>query len=254
MKTAHRLLASILCFAMSVLLASCVTYVPAPDLTQRMSITEARKALINGLKGSKVCNRGSCIWVSDWDSISGVRVTPTKLVVANASGRDREFQFNALKKITFSSGEGGTRLDGKMTFDRNVADALYVLQQNAINAPREADKYDVKFAASLADYRKKAAASAALPEEANKYRVQAEGAVRDKQFDDAADYYEMALKIAPWWPAGRFNRALVLGEIGDYEMAKREMKHYLQLVPDAPNARAAQEKIYDWERLESKVK
>jgi hypothetical protein len=32
----------------------------------------------------------------------------------------------------------------------------------------------------------------------------------------------------------------------------REMKYYLQLVPDAPNARAAQDKIYDWERLDAK--
>jgi len=82
--------------------------------------------------------------------------------------------------------------------------------------------------------------------------VQAEGAVRDKEFNDAADYYAAALKIAPWWPVGHFNRALVLGEAGDYDMAKREMNYYLLLVPDASNARAAQDKIYDWARLDSK--
>jgi tetratricopeptide (TPR) repeat protein len=134
----------------------------------------------------------------------------------------------------------------------NVPNALHVLQQNAIKQKKEDDEYAASFTASLADYRKKAASNAALPEEANKYKVQAEGAVRDKAFDDAADFYAAALKIAPWWPVGRFNRALVLGEAGDYEIAKREMKHYLQLVPDAPNARAAQNKIYEWERLESK--
>jgi len=81
-----------------------------------------------------------------------------------------------------------------------------------------------------------------------RYKVQAVGAVRDKEFDDAADIYAAALRAAPWWPAGHFNRALVLGEAGDYDMAKREMKYYLQLVPDASNARAAQDKIYEWER------
>jgi hypothetical protein len=45
---------------------------------------------------------------------------------------------------------------------------------------------------------------------------------------------------------------LVLGEGGDYEMATREMNYYLQLVPHAPNARAAQNKIYEWARLDSK--
>ena len=89
-------------------------------------------------------------------------------------------------------------------------------------------------------------------EDARKYKVQAEGAVRDKKFNDAANLYGEALKVAPWWPEGHFNRALVLSETGDYDTAMREMKHYLQLAPDAPNARAAQDKIYDWERRASK--
>jgi tetratricopeptide (TPR) repeat protein len=134
----------------------------------------------------------------------------------------------------------------------DVPNALHVLQQNAIKQKKVVGEYDANFATSLANYRNKVTSNTPLPEEANKYKVQAEGAVRDKQFDDAVDYYAKALRIAPWWPAGHFNRALVLGEAGDYEIAMREMKYYLQLAPDAPNARAAQDKIYDWERLESK--
>lgn len=91
-----------------------------------------------------------------------------------------------------------------------------------------------------------------VPEDARKFKVQAESAIQDKQFKDAADLYGEALNVAPWWPEGRFNRSLVLGETGEYGDAMREMKLYLQLAPDAPNARAAQDKIYDWERLESK--
>ncbi len=86
-----------------------------------------------------------------------------------------------------------------------------------------------------------------LPEEARKFRVQAEGAVRDKKFEDAAELYGKALSIAPWWPKGHFNRALVLGETRFYLGAIREMKRYLTLVPNAPDARAAQDKIYAWE-------
>jgi tetratricopeptide (TPR) repeat protein len=86
-----------------------------------------------------------------------------------------------------------------------------------------------------------------LPEDARRFRVRAESAVSEKRFDDAADRYEEALKLAPWWPEGRFNRALVLGELERYTEAIREMKKYLALVPDAPNARAAQDKIYEWE-------
>lgn len=86
-----------------------------------------------------------------------------------------------------------------------------------------------------------------LPEEARKFKVQAEFAFNKKEFEGAAARYKEALDAAPWWPEGHFNRALILGELFRYHDAIREMKRYLTLVPDAPNARAAQDKIYQWE-------
>ena len=108
------------------------------------------------------------------------------------------------------------------------------------------EKDEREFAAALESYRA-AAAKHELPEEARRFKVQAEGAVRDKDFAGAAGFYKRALQVAPWWPEGRFNRALVLSETGDFQGAMTEMKRYLALVPDAPNARAAQDKIYAWE-------
>jgi hypothetical protein len=192
-----------------------------------------------------------------------VQVSLNRLVITGASDKV-VFIFSELPAISMSSNMG-LMYDKILLADRDtfyveveyptshrVMNALYALQQNAIKQKKEIAEYDARFAASLADYRNKAAANAALPEDANRYKVQAEGAVRDKEFNDAADYYAAALKIAQWWPVGHFNRALVLGETGDYDMAKREMNYYLQLVPNAPNARAAQDKIYDWARLDSK--
>lgn len=91
-----------------------------------------------------------------------------------------------------------------------------------------------------------------LPEEVRKYKVQAEVAVRDKSFKEAAGFYEKAINLAPWWAEGHFNRALVLGEVGVFKTAILEMQHYLTLAPEAPNARAAQDKIYEWERKTQK--
>ena len=88
-----------------------------------------------------------------------------------------------------------------------------------------------------------------LPEEAVKYKVQAELAVQQKRFDDAVDLYDQALGIAPWWPAGHYNRGLILGELQDYQGGMRALQKYLKLEPDAPNARAVQLKIYQWESL-----
>lgn len=86
-----------------------------------------------------------------------------------------------------------------------------------------------------------------LPEEARRYKVEAEVAVREERFVDAAIAFEKALTIAPWWPAGHYNSALALSEIGFHFEAVQEMKRYLLLAPDAPNARGAQDKIYEWE-------
>lgn len=89
----------------------------------------------------------------------------------------------------------------------------------------------------------------ALPAEARKYQVQAEAAINRKSFAEAADRYRDALKVAPWWPEGHFNRALILGETGVYRNAIGEMRKYLMLVPGAEDAQAGRDKIYEWEGL-----
>lgn len=52
-----------------------------------------------------------------------------------------------------------------------------------------------------------------LPEAARRFKQQAEGAVRDKAFAEAADLYAGGLSIAPYWPEGHYNLALVLAGI-----------------------------------------
>ncbi len=91
-----------------------------------------------------------------------------------------------------------------------------------------------------------------LPEEARRFKVQAEAALAQKEFAESAGFYKEALKAAPWWPEGHFNRALILGETARYAEAIGEMRKYLALVPEAPDARASQDKIYEWERLAGK--
>jgi formylglycine-generating enzyme required for sulfatase activity len=88
-----------------------------------------------------------------------------------------------------------------------------------------------------------------MPEVARKYRVQAEFAVQEKRFDQAIELYGKALEIAPWWAEGHYNLALTLGETKKYRDAMREMRRFLLLAPDAPEARNAQDKIYQWESV-----
>jgi tetratricopeptide (TPR) repeat protein len=112
--------------------------------------------------------------------------------------------------------------------------------------PAESAQEVEGFRAVVAQYRA-ANPKPDFPEAARRFRVQAESAFTEKRIDDAESLYGKALDAAPWWPQGRFNRALILGELGRYTEATREMKKFLSLVPDAPNARQAQDKIYVWE-------
>lgn len=103
-----------------------------------------------------------------------------------------------------------------------------------------------RFAAIAATYR----ASNPRPvisEDVRRYQVMAESAVDQKRFSDAIDAYDDGLKLAPWWPDGQFDVAIILGELHYYDEAIDHMQKYLALEPTANNARAAQDKIYKWE-------
>ena len=127
---------------------------------------------------------------------------------------------------------------------RQVADALLTLRDAA--TPGALARADAAFADVVARYRQ-AEPKPEPDEDMRRAEVQAEGAVREKNFYDADTLYDTALAAAPWWPQGHFNRALILESEEDYAGAVTEMQCYLALVPFASNARAAQDKIYQWQ-------
>jgi tetratricopeptide (TPR) repeat protein len=87
----------------------------------------------------------------------------------------------------------------------------------------------------------------ALPEEARRFGVQATSLVDKKRYEEAVALYKKALEIAPWWAEGHFNRALVLADQNRFHEAIAGMKHFVLLAPDSADARAAQDKLYEWE-------
>jgi tetratricopeptide (TPR) repeat protein len=111
--------------------------------------------------------------------------------------------------------------------------------------PTDSPEKAAVFEAAAEKYRADPAAFV-IPEEARVFKVQAETAVREKRLWDAVDRFGKALDISPAWAVGRFNLALIYGELGFPGLAIPEMNKYLKLAPDAKNARAAQDKIYAW--------
>lgn len=88
-----------------------------------------------------------------------------------------------------------------------------------------------------------------IPEEARKYIVQANAQTELKNYKRAIDFYEKAIEVDPTNPMVYNNQALLFAMIDRYDAAISSMKKYLKLVPDAPDARAAQDKIYEWEAV-----
>jgi hypothetical protein len=85
-----------------------------------------------------------------------------------------------------------------------------------------------------------------LPEEARQHQVLAEDAVSRNDLDHAMDEYDKAISAAPCWAEGRRRDALLEGQTGWYLPAVQDMKKYLLLVPDAPDAQAMGDQILVW--------
>lgn len=103
----------------------------------------------------------------------------------------------------------------------------------------------------------------ALPEACRRLRVQAEAKIKEPNYGAAMKLLEKLLEIAPWWPEGHYNVALLSVQLKpvkaenliitvplqpkNYQYAIEHMKTYLMLEPGSGNARTAQDKIYEWE-------
>ncbi|HEX7965521.1 MAG TPA: hypothetical protein VF651_07365 [Gammaproteobacteria bacterium] len=249
-------------------LSSCMTSVsdsPDKEALRSMSFEDARDTvkrasvgygIVPDFQESRLSGRSSG---QGGGHITAVIVTRDMLDVVT-DNKPYRFQFAALQpkmQDTFYTGGPDSYavwLDAKWAIipDRNAGsdnarsllDALFYLKQSAPATPAIPD--DVAFEKIAADYRAQATPPAIGPE-TEKYSIQAEDAVRQKNNIQAVELYCRALAASPWWPQGHFNVALVLAEVGDYGWASNEMKRYLLLVPHADNADAVQKKIYEWE-------
>ncbi len=140
--------------------------------------------------------------------------------------------------------DGGLSSETRKNGTIRLADAIYALRHYRVEESAIGDK----FHEVVAQYRA-LEVKPAIPEDVRKFRLQAEFAAQQKRYDDAIRFYGEGVKIAPWWAQGHFNRALLLGEKGRYREAAASMNKYLQLEPNAPDARAVQDKIYQWESM-----
>ena len=135
---------------------------------------------------------------------------------------------------------------------KQLADVLYTIQNILYKKPNEErmKKMEIEMVQfdSLVQKYRSMEVKPLMNEEQRKLIVQANFQLSQKQFQKAIDLYEKALAVNPiTYPAAYSNMALIEAQLANYPKAIEYMKKYLMLDPDASDARASQDKIYEWE-------
>ena len=135
-----------------------------------------------------------------------------------------------------------------MAFGFSDADkARCVFEELRLIKKAEAEEAVSEFQPLAAQYRAMSP-KPAVSEEQRKYVVQANSMAQDKQYARAISLYNKALEVNPLsFPAAYFNLALLEAQQGNILGAILNMRKYLLLVPQADDARSAQDKIYEWQ-------
>jgi tetratricopeptide (TPR) repeat protein len=241
--------------AITAWLSGCVgtpTVISVPDpvaASRTMTSDDARKILTNA--SGFLCSAGCGFLVMHL--IKHIELTDDRVLVFVENNGDRSRTLpvsNLTVRLEVHEGNGNVYLtaDNSLYLQvweadraRNIASALAVIKA----APSQKEQ-QAAFDEQAKFYRD--AVVKPLPgEDVRRYRVQAEAAVNENRFQDAVNLYGKALYIAPWWPEGHFDMAFILGDLRQYDKAIDHMTKYLALVPNAADARAAQDKIYAWE-------
>lgn len=112
--------------------------------------------------------------------------------------------------------------------------------------------YAISHPAGLGDFHAQATAwrafttKPALAENARILRLAAEDAIKRQKPDEALNDFELGVQADPTWAQGWFNAALLAGELGFFADAADHMQNYLELLPDAADAKSARDQIDLW--------
>lgn len=135
-------------------------------------------------------------------------------------------------------------LFGDLTDAQRFADDLFFIQQNIEKDNKE---QLALFESRAAQYRT-LKVKPPVSEEQRRSIVQANALNQRKEYAGAIDLYSKVIDVDPVsFPPAYFNLALLCAQMQRFQPAIAYMKQYLLLVPDANDARAAQDKIYEWE-------
>lgn len=130
---------------------------------------------------------------------------------------------------------------------QRVADALVFIQQLLQKIEMQREEKLARFESKAAQYRG-LKVKPSVSEDLRRLAVQADVASQQRRYNEAINEYLKVIQSDDTsYPLAYFNLALLLALEKKPLSAIFYMKHYLMLAPDAPDARKAQDKIYEWE-------
>lgn len=148
------------------------------------------------------------------------------------------------------------KIGNRFTFafnERDLSDAqrlahdLLVIQGHLKKQRQEKQEQFVRFEQIASQYRS-LAVKTPVSEEQRRLIVQANLLTQQKKYRQSIEQYEKVIKADPAsYPGAYYNLALLSAQEEMFTTSVYYMKHYLLLVPNAPDARNAQDKIYEWE-------
>jgi tetratricopeptide (TPR) repeat protein len=145
------------------------------------------------------------------------------------------------KQIDAFQGEQIFEIEGDFEYLKKIADYLWFIYKTRMKEELR------EFEPIAAKYRE-SSIKPQMSEEQRKYIVQANAFSQEKNYTEAINKNLKAVELNQTaFPAAYSNLALLSAQIQKYEDAIFYMTKYLMLVPDAEDARSAQDKIYEWE-------
>jgi hypothetical protein len=140
--------------------------------------------------------------------------------------------------------------DAQQALLENDPQRAFEAYVNAFRQATDADGRDQALA-GIATTLRLLPSKPAVPEEVRRMLIKAKVLVEEKDYAAAIELYFQAYRQAPWHAQLYYDRALLIGQSArrpaDFDTAIHEMRRFLTLAADSPDARAAQDKIYEWE-------
>jgi tetratricopeptide (TPR) repeat protein len=126
--------------------------------------------------------------------------------------------------------------------------------------PWNPDPDSMEIRRAMAQVLKRMPVEPPLPEEARKHVVEADVWIAKADLSNAQNSYEQAIRIAPYVPSLYYNYSMILAKrfSGDdkalylADTAIESLEAYLDLSPEAPDAREAKDQVYKWELMKKR--